>query len=94
MRNMLDLLTARFDYVVLACPPLTERSESAVVAALSNSRLVVVEAGATKRSEFLLALELLAGVRATSISVVMDNVRDPDLGAAADGQTFAPAERD
>jgi succinoglycan biosynthesis transport protein ExoP len=80
MRRMLEKLTARFDYVVLASPPLVERSESAVAAALAGSALVVVESGATRRSDFLFALELLGGVRVMSISVVIDHVRGHDLG--------------
>ncbi|WP_138758760.1 Wzz/FepE/Etk N-terminal domain-containing protein [Modestobacter altitudinis] len=83
MRQLLDDLTTRFDYVILACPPLVERSEAAVAAALADSTLVVVESGATKRSQFLFALELLAGVRVTSISVAIDHVRDLDLGGTS-----------
>jgi Mrp family chromosome partitioning ATPase len=80
MPELLEQLKAQFDYVILACPPLVERSESAVAAALAGSALVVVESGATRRSEFLFALELLAGVRVASISVAIDHVRDQDLG--------------
>lgn len=80
MQQMLEALKKRFDYVVLTCPPLVERSESAVAAKLAGSALVVVESGATRRADFLLALELLAGVRVTSVSVAIDHVRDQDLG--------------
>jgi Mrp family chromosome partitioning ATPase/ElaB/YqjD/DUF883 family membrane-anchored ribosome-binding protein len=80
MREVLQTLAARFDYVVLACPPLVERSESAVAAALAGSALVVVESGATRRSDFLFALELLNGVRVGTISVAIDHVRGNDLG--------------
>ncbi len=83
MPELLEQLKARFDYVILACPPLVERSESAVAAALAGSALVVVESGATRRSEFLFALELLAGVRVASISVAIDHVRDQDLGGSS-----------
>jgi capsular polysaccharide biosynthesis protein len=97
MRQSLDKLTARFDHVILACPPLIERSESAVAAALAGSALVVVESGATRRSDFLFALELLAGVRVTSISVAIDHVRDQDLGAGRLGRfaaSYEPAAAD
>jgi succinoglycan biosynthesis transport protein ExoP len=87
MRQVLDALGARFDHVILACPPLVERSESAVAAALAGSAVVVVESGRTKRSEFQFALELLAGVRVTSISVAVDHVRDLDLGG---GMLYRP----
>jgi tyrosine-protein kinase len=91
MRDMLDDLAARFDYVILSCPPLVERSESAVAAALAGNSLVVVESGSTKRSEFLFALELLAGVRVTSISVALDHVRGLDLGGTS-SQTILAGE--
>ncbi len=89
MRDLLDVLTARFDHVVLACPPLVERSESAVAAKLAGNALVVVESGATRRADFLLALELLAGVRVTSVSVAIDHVRAQDLG----GGRFARSDQ-
>ncbi len=86
MRDLLEALKARFDYVVLACPPLVERSESAVAAKLAGNALVVVESGATRRADFLLALELLAGVRVTSVSVAIDHVREQDLGGGRFGR--------
>ncbi len=94
MRVMLEKLKARFEYVVLACPPLVERSESAVAAALAGSALVVVESGTTRRAEFLFALEVLAGVRVTSISVAIDHVRDHDLGAGSLSRFPGPEERE
>ncbi|ADB73179.1 Wzz/FepE/Etk N-terminal domain-containing protein [Geodermatophilus obscurus] len=103
MQKLLDELREPFDYVVLACPPLVERSESAVAAKLAGSALVVVESGVTKRTEFLLALELLAGVRVTSVSVAIDHVREQDLGGGRTarsvpldegGQTALPSTSD
>jgi capsular polysaccharide biosynthesis protein len=80
MHDLVEALRARFDHVLLACPPVIERSEASVVAKLAGSALVVVESRVTKRPELLLALELLAGVRVTSISVAIDHVRELDLG--------------
>lgn len=90
MQQMLEGLKKRFDYVVLACPPLTERSESAVAAKLAGNALVVVESGATRRADFLLALEMLAGVRVTSISVAIDHVRGQDLGGGRVTRSVPP----
>lgn len=81
MKAILDRLKADYSYVVLACPPLVERSEAAVVAALADSTLVLVESASTRRASFLFALELLQGVRADSVSVVLENVRTGDLAA-------------
>ncbi|MGY1684731.1 Wzz/FepE/Etk N-terminal domain-containing protein [Geodermatophilus sp. SYSU D00867] len=89
MRKLLDALKEPFDYVVLACPPLIERSESAVAAKLAGNALVVVESGVTKQADFTLALELLAGVQVTSVSVAIDHVRDQDLGGGRFGRPEA-----
>ncbi|WP_432495906.1 Wzz/FepE/Etk N-terminal domain-containing protein [Kineococcus gypseus] len=83
MRALLQELEARFDYVLLSCPPVVERSETSVVAALSRSSLLVVESGSTTRTELLHALELLGGVGATSVSVALDHVRGAEVGSAA-----------
>ncbi|RZU34092.1 Wzz/FepE/Etk N-terminal domain-containing protein [Blastococcus saxobsidens] len=72
-------LRARFDLVIVISPPLVERSESVVVAALADSTLVVVEAGRTRRADVSLALERLAGVRVTSVNVAIDRVNVSDL---------------
>lgn len=79
MADVLHRLAARFDRVLLVCPPLVERSEAAVAAALAGNALVVVESGATTKTEFATGTELLAGVRVPTVSVVIDHVRDEDL---------------
>lgn len=78
MSTMLDTLLEHFDYVLLACPPVVERSEATVAAALADDSLLVVRAGATKRAQFLFALDLLSGVRVQSLNVVIDEVRELD----------------
>ena len=91
MREMLLSLAERFDFVLVVCPPVVERSEASVIAALSRSTLLVVESGATTRSELLYALELLEGVEATSVSVALDHVRGLDLGRTPLPDPAAPA---
>jgi polysaccharide biosynthesis transport protein len=81
MRTVLDRVEGQHSYVILACPPLVERSESAVVAALADTSIVVIEAGATTRQSFLFSLELLSGVHVDDVSVVLENVRENDLSA-------------
>lgn len=89
-RRLLDELKARFDFVLVVTPPLVERSESAVVAALADSTLLVIESGSTKQADFLLALERLAGVRVTSVSVAIDHVHPSDLGVRSSWLTDGP----
>ncbi|PWJ55124.1 Capsular polysaccharide biosynthesis protein [Quadrisphaera granulorum] len=90
MRQLIDSLVDRFDYVLLTCPPLVERSESSVVAALSHSTLLVVESGATTRADLLYALELLAGVGVENASLALDRVRSIDLGRTKPVQVAQP----
>jgi capsular polysaccharide biosynthesis protein len=91
MRQMLDELEAQYSYVILACPPLIERSESTVAAALADSTLIVVQSAATRRAAFLYGLDLLAGVHASSVSVVLDNVRDVDPSSRGRAPEPAPS---
>jgi Mrp family chromosome partitioning ATPase len=84
MRVVLSRLKETYSFVVLSCPPLTERSESAVVAALADSALVIVGARGTSRAQFLFGLELLSGVRVDSFSVAVADVRDLALSASSE----------
>lgn len=83
MRDLIAELKLRYEYVLLASAPLAERSEAAVVAAISDFTLLVVQSSDTTRGEFHLALERLAAVRVESVAVVVDNVRDVQQTAGA-----------
>lgn len=74
MGEVLDQLRSKFAFVLLACPPVTERSESAVVAARSGISLVVVESGMTRRAELRHALDLIEGVGLRAPIVAIDHV--------------------
>lgn len=74
-RETITNLEQTYSCVVLICPPLIERADATVVAALASSTLVVVHGGATRRAPLRFALGLLAGVRARSVSVVLDNAQ-------------------
>lgn len=72
MGDFLADLRSRYDFVLLVCPPVLERSETSVVAAQSGSSLLIVEAGRTKRSDLQQALELLGAVGSGPVSLVID----------------------
>lgn len=91
MQDLLVRLESRYDYVLLACPPVVERSEASVVAALSRGTLLVVKSAVTTRAQLLYALELLEGVGATAVSVALDHVRHSDLGLLPRDASDAPA---
>ena len=82
MPHLLKELGARFDHVILRCPPLLPHSETAVMAALADANVLVVTAARTTRAELLFALDTLDGVHAPSVSVVLDGVATNDLRAA------------
>lgn len=75
MRETLTEFERSYSCVILLCPPLVERADATVVAALASSTLVVVRGGATKRAPLRFALGLLSGVRARSVSVVLENAQ-------------------
>jgi succinoglycan biosynthesis transport protein ExoP len=75
MRETLTEFERAYSCVILLCPPLVERADATVVAALASSTLVVVRGGATKRAPLRFALGLLSGVRARSVSVVLENAQ-------------------
>jgi capsular polysaccharide biosynthesis protein/Mrp family chromosome partitioning ATPase len=82
MPHLLKELGARFDHVILRCPPLLPHSETAVMAALAGANLLIVTAAHTTRAELLFALDTLDGVHAPSVSVVLDGIATNDLRAA------------
>ena len=75
MRETLQTLEQSYSCVVLLCPPLVERADATVAAALTSSTLVVVHGGGTKRAPLRFALGLLNGVKARSVSVVLENAQ-------------------
>lgn len=75
MQETLASLEQSYSAVVLICPPLVERADATVVAALASSTLVVVRGASTKRAQLRFALGLLAGVHARSVSVVLENAQ-------------------
>ena len=84
MLEVLGQLSGRFDYVLLSCPPLGDRSEAAVLCAMAESTLVVLRAGVSTTASYRTAIDALAGVGVGSVSVVLDGVRDEDALVVGD----------
>ena len=73
-RQMADLLTdlsATFDYVILAGPPLLDAPDSVALAGLVDGALVVVRQGRTTRDQLARAGKALAAGRARLIGTVL-----------------------
>lgn len=93
MHGALDELTREHSFVILSCPPVRERAETAVLAAQSTAVLLVADAGSTRRRELLHAVELLSGLGVKNINLVLDRVRRSDLGRVADVSSDAAGQR-
>ena len=79
MRDTIDLLAEEFDAVLLACPPLLARSDSAIIASIADATVTVVDARRTSRSQLVFGLEMLQGVGVDSPAVILHNVRRGDM---------------
>ena len=81
-REFLTRLSQHYDYVILRAPALVERSDAAVIAALAQTCVVVVEAAKAKSTDLRFGLELLDGVGVDSVAIAVDHIRRSDLGAS------------
>lgn len=81
MREILDLLSARFDLVILDTPPLLAAADASILATLADAVLVVVRAGQTDRGAAQRAIQQLSKVGANVVGAVLN---DPDSWAPRD----------
>ncbi|WP_375401445.1 Wzz/FepE/Etk N-terminal domain-containing protein [uncultured Amnibacterium sp.] len=79
MRDTVALLAESFDAVLLACPPLLARSDSAIIASIADATVTVVDARHTSRSDLVFGLEMLQGVGVENPAVILHNVRRGDM---------------
>lgn len=92
MREVLDALRARFDVVVLDCPPLLPVTDAVVLAPAVDVVLVVARAGSTRSQDVQRADEALRQVRVAPSGGVL-NATTTDLGGYGYGYG-APAKGD
>lgn len=95
MRSLMDELESRFDFVVIDAPPLLPVTDAAVLSGVAGGTLVVAGVGHVRRDELARALEILEGVDARTLGVVIN--REPVRGATASGyygETYAPTNAD
>lgn len=74
MMDVIKELSARFDCALFDAPPLLLVTDAAVVAAKTEATLVVVRAGATRRSAVVRTKTLLETVRARIVGFVLNQV--------------------
>jgi len=74
MRQLLQNLRERFDYVIVDSPPLLPVTDAAVVARLTDGAILLVGAGVVKKEDVTRALENLETVDAHVLGIVMNRV--------------------
>lgn len=82
MGALLDQLKGYFTHIVLRCPPVLAGPDAADVAAIADGTVLVVTAAMTTRTQLLYAEEILDGVRADDVSLVLDGISANDLRSA------------
>jgi len=84
-RTLDDLIGRGYDHVVIDTPPVLSVSDAVIVAAASDSGVLVVRAGATPRQALRLAAQRLAPAGAAPFGVVLNRYQ----GAAGDPVAYA-----
>jgi capsular exopolysaccharide synthesis family protein len=74
MMDVIRELSSRFDCALFDAPPILLVTDAAVVASKTEATLVVVRAGATRRSAVIRTKTLLETVRATIVGFVLNQV--------------------
>ncbi|MEA3218387.1 MAG: hypothetical protein QOJ19_4543 [Acidimicrobiia bacterium] len=87
MRNLLDELRSRFDYVLIDAPPLLAVTDAAVLATLSDGCVLSTRYGKTRRVELEEAAAALKRVDGNLLGVVLNRV--PQSAGAARGYGYA-----
>lgn len=75
-RELLDALSAQFDYVLVDCPPILPVTDAAVLSPYVDATIVVAKAGSTTRNEMARAVELLQQVDAPISGLVLNGVTE------------------
>lgn len=74
MREMLDLLTQRYDHIVIDSPPLINVTDPVILSTMVDGVIMVVHAGKSTRDVVRRASQELIGVGAKVFGVVLNNV--------------------
>jgi polysaccharide biosynthesis transport protein len=78
LHDVLDEAGRQFDFVIVACPPISERSTGVSVAAAIGASLLVVASGRTRREDYQVAFGQLSEAGVGEIHVLLDGVSAAD----------------
>lgn len=74
MREMLEMLTQRYDHIVIDSPPLINVTDPVILSTMVDGVIMVVHAGKSTRDVIRRASQELTGVGAKVFGVVLNNV--------------------
>lgn len=74
--DVIDQLRARFEVVLIDCPPVLGFADAASIANLAEGVLVIVKAGATEQQKVAAALRQLRGAHANLLGIVLNRVSE------------------
>jgi capsular exopolysaccharide synthesis family protein len=77
MRNTIDALTGKYDYVVIDSPPVMAVADAVVLATQVHSVVMVTEAGRTQRTPLKTSVKQLRDVKANLLGVVVNRLSAP-----------------
>jgi polysaccharide biosynthesis transport protein len=97
MTDVLTILTSRFDVVLIDSPPLLPVSDAAILSKRTGGAILIAAAGKTRRSQLKGALDVLDGVGAEVLGIVLTMLptKGPDAygyGHAAYGYFYGYGE--
>jgi capsular exopolysaccharide synthesis family protein len=71
---LVDELRAKYDYVIVDCPPLLPVTDAAVISTVSDGVLLIVHAGKTRKPEFLGSRAAIESVGSRILGVVLNKI--------------------
>ncbi|HKY05399.1 MAG TPA: CpsD/CapB family tyrosine-protein kinase, partial [Blastocatellia bacterium] len=74
MKNLLRLLSARYDHILIDAPPLVNLAEPLLLSTMADGVILVVNSGKSERDAVLRARDELLNVGAEIFGVVLNNV--------------------
>lgn len=74
MRELVESLTAEFDYVLIDAPPLLAVTDAAILSSITTGALVVTAAGSTTKTEFLNVLGKLEAIGKPALGIVVSKL--------------------
>lgn len=88
MKDLLEVLKADYQYVIIDAPPLLQVTDAALLSASADGAIVVVRSGATRKSELSAAIRHLNSVEAPVLGTVLNQVNNKRMSKIINGGEY------